>query len=257
MELGDRRIIVTGGARGIGAATARAYVAAGARVAVLDILDEAGEALVNALNRAGPGSARYHHCDIAHRPEVDRIFDAVVAEFGGLDVLANIAGVERHTPAEAITDSEWDLIFDVNVRGTLLTNQAAYRHMKDRGGRILNFGSDAGLVPYVNGAHYSAAKGAVFSWTRTIAHEWGRHGVTANALVPALWTPMYEEHRATFDAEQLAAHDAMMAGLIPVGGKLGDPDTDFAPFMVFMAGEGARFINGQILSVNGGLNTVR
>ena len=257
MELHGKNIIVTGGARGIGAATARAYVGAGARVAVLDNLDEAGEALVHALNRQGPGTARYCHCDIARREDVDQTVDALVAEFGGLDVLANIAGVERHTPAEALTDDEWNLIFDVNVRGTLLTNQAAYRHMKGRGGRILNFGSDAGLVPYVNGAHYAAAKGAVFSWTRTIAHEWGRHGVTANALVPALWTPMYDEHRATFNAEQLAAHDAMMAGLIPVGGKLGDPDRDFAPLMVFLAGEGARFINGQILSVNGGLNTVR
>src|SRR5690606_17216006 len=134
---------------GIGAATARAYVAAGARGAVLDILDEAGDALVNALNRAGPGSARYHHCDIAQRPEVDRIFDAVVAEFGGLDGLANIAGVERHTPAEAITDSEWDLIFDVNVRGTLLTNQAAYRRMMARGGRMRKLAADGGPVASV------------------------------------------------------------------------------------------------------------
>lgn len=257
MELQGKKIIVTGGSRGIGASTARAYAAHGAAVAIVDILDESGEKLASDINGRAQGSVAYYHCNIADRAAVNSTFDRIVADLGGLDVLANIAGVERHTAAEAITDSEWDLIFDVNVRGTMLTNQAAYRHMKEKGGRILNFGSDAGLVPYVDGAHYSAAKGAVISWTRTIAHEWGRHGVTANTLVPALWTPMYEEHRNIFSAEELAAHDAMMAGLVPVGGKLGDPDRDFAPVMIFLAGEGARFINGQIISVNGGLNTVR
>ena len=257
MDLQGKKIIVTGASRGIGASAARAYIAHGAAVALVDVLDDAGEALAAELNQTAAGKASYHHYNIAERGEVESTFARIVDELGGLDVLANIAGVERHTAAEDITDAEWDLIFDVNVRGTMLTNQAAYRHMKDKGGRILNFGSDAGLVPYVNGAHYSAAKGAVISWTRTIAHEWGRHGVTANTLVPALWTPMYEEHRATFSAAELVAHDAMMAGLVPVGGKLGDPDRDFAPVMVFLAGEGARFINGQIISVNGGLNTVR
>ena len=250
-------LVVTGGSRGIGASSARAFAAHGAAVAIVDVLDDAGAALAAEINDRDQGKARYYHCDIADRGAVDRVFGEAVAELGGLDTLANVAGVERFVAAESITDDEWNLIFDVNVRGTMLTNQAAYRCMKGRGGRILNFGSDAGLLPYPNGAHYSAAKGAVFSWTRTIAHEWGRHGVTANTLVPALWTPMYDEHRATMGGDELVAHDAMMKGLIPVGGRLGDPDGDFAPVMVFLAGDGARFINGQIISVNGGMNSVR
>ena len=256
MTLNDKKIIVTGGAKGIGAATVRAYAEQGARVAILDVLDDQARQLADDLQKAD-GDVAFFHCDVARRDQVDTAFDRAVERMGGLDVMANIAGVERFSPAEAIDDEQWDFLFDINVRGTMLTNQAAFRFMRDRGGRIMNFGSDAALVPYPNGAHYSASKGAVTSWTRTIASEWGRYGITANTLVPAMWTPMYDDHRAPMGAEELASHDAMMAGLVPLGGKLGNPETDFAPVMVFLAGEGARFITGQIISVNGGLNSVR
>src|SRR3546814_8863599 len=86
--------------------------------------------------------------------------------------------------------------------------------MREQGGRILNFGSDAGLLAYPSAAHYSASKGAVTSWTRSIAASWGRYGITANTIVPAMWTPMYDEHRAQFTAEELVAHDAAMAQMI-------------------------------------------
>jgi NAD(P)-dependent dehydrogenase (short-subunit alcohol dehydrogenase family) len=258
MQLEGRRIVVTGGARGIGAAIVRAYAAEGAQLTVLDVLDEPGEALVRAVTDAGPGSAAYVHCDISRRAEVIAAVDEAARRCGGLDVLANIAGVERSSPAESITDDEWDLIFAVNVRGTMLTNQAAFPHLVAAGGgRVINVGSDAGLVPFPNGAHYAASKSAVHAWTRTIAAEWGRHGITANCVIPAMWTPMYEAHRAEMSPDELAAHDAMMARLIPLGGRLGDPDQDLAPLLVFLAGPGARFITGQLLSVNGGLGNVR
>src|SRR5213593_4151898 len=147
MLLRDRRIIVTGGASGIAAATVRAYAREGARVAA----------------QAGPG-VTYYHCDISRRVEVDDVFARAAAAMGGLDVLANVAGVERGTPAEDIPDAEWDLVFAVNVKGTLYTNQAAFRHMKGRGGRIINFGSGAGIRGQRGSAHYSAAKGAVMAW---------------------------------------------------------------------------------------------
>src|SRR5439155_5209983 len=124
-------------------------------------------------------------------------FADVVQTFGGLDVLANIAGVESAARAAEITDEAWDRVFAVNVKGTLYTNQAAYRAMRAAGsGRIVNVGSDAGLIPSPHLAAYSASKGAVISWTRTIASEWGADGITANTLIPAMWTPMYEESRA-------------------------------------------------------------
>jgi 3-oxoacyl-[acyl-carrier protein] reductase len=130
MQLSGRRVIVTGGARGIGAASVRAFAAEGATVASLDVLDDAGRQVAAEADEKGPGTARYRHCDIANRQQVDEAFDEVVTAFGGLDVLANIAGIEGMAPAAEITDEEWDRVFAVNVKGTLYTNQAAYRAMR-------------------------------------------------------------------------------------------------------------------------------
>ncbi len=249
MQLHERRIVVTGGASGIGAAAVRAYVRAGARVAALDINDDAGQRVVE---DAG-ANARYYHCDIAQRAQVERVFDAAAAWLGGLDVMANVAGVERGTPAESIPDDEWDLIFDVHVKGTLYTNQAAFRHLKEHGGRIINFGSGAGIRGQRGSAHYSAAKGAVMAWTRTVAQEWGKYNITVNSVAPAIWTPMYDAHRARMSDQERTIHDMAMQHVIPLGGKLGDPDRDMAPVMVFLASEASGFVTGQVFCVDGGM----
>lgn len=249
MRLHDRRIIVTGGASGIGAATVRAYAREGARVASLDVDDDGGRRVAA---DAG-GHVAYHHCDVSRRHEVDDVFGRAVAALGGLDVLAHVAGVERGTPADAIPDEEWELVFDVNVKGTLYTNQAACRHMRAAGGRIINFGSGAGIRGQRGSAHYSAAKAAVMSWTRTVAQEWACHGITVNAVVPAIWTPMYDAHRARMSEQERTIHDLAMRHVIPLGGRLGDPDRDLAPVMVFLAGDDCRFITGQAIAVDGGM----
>lgn len=253
MTLQSHRIIVTGSARGIGASTLRAMVAAGAAVVGIDVNDDDGVRLAGEAQTAGPGRAQYLHADVRDRAAVQAAFDAAVAWLGGLDALVNVAGVERACPAEDIADADWDLMFDVNARGTLLTNQAAFAHLRERGGRILNFASAAGVMGLPGCAHYSAAKAAVLGWTRTAAKEWARHSITVNAIAPGMWTPMYEAHRARMSAEALQAHDALMAQAIPLGGRLGDPDRDLAPVLVFLVGEGARFITGQTLAVDGGL----
>jgi NAD(P)-dependent dehydrogenase (short-subunit alcohol dehydrogenase family) len=250
-NLQGKRVIVTGSARGIGASAVRALVAAGARVAAFDVNDDAGRAA--AADSGTPEQARYFRCDVSQRSEVDAAVAAAVAWMGGLDGLVNIAGVERAAPAESIAEADWDLMFDVNARGTLNTNQAAFPHLRVRGGRILNFASAAGVMGLPGCAHYSAAKAAVLGWTRTVAKEWARHNITVNALAPGMWTPMYEAHRTRMNAEELKAHDAMMARQIPLGGRLGDPDRDMAPVLVFLLSEGARFITGQTLAVDGGL----
>jgi len=247
--LRDRRIIVTGGASGIAAATVRAYAREGARVASLDVNDEGGRRVAA---EAGP-AVTYYHCDVARRAEVDDVFARAVAAMGGLDVLVSVAGVERGTPAEDIPDAEWDLVFAVNVKGTLYTNQAAFRYMKERGGRIINFGSGAGIRGQRGSAHYSAAKGAVMAWTRTVAQEWARYGITVNSIVPAIWTPMYEAYRQRMSEQERAIHDLAMQHVIPLGGRLGDPERDIAPVMVFLAGDGARFITGQVFAIDGGM----
>lgn len=240
---------MTGGASGIAAAAVRAYAREGARVVSLDVNDAEGRRVAAAAGER----VQYRHCDIADRAEVFQVFDEVAADLGGLDVLANVAGVERRTPAEDIPDAEWDLIFDVNVKGTLYTNQAAFRHMQGRGGRIINFGSGAGIRGQAGSAHYSASKGAVMAWTRTVAQEWGKHNITVNSVVPAIWTPMYDAWRTRMSEGERAMHDMAMQHVIPLGGRLGDPDGDMAPVMVFLASDAARFMTGQAIAVDGGM----
>ena len=249
MMLQDKRAIVTGGASGIGAATVRAYVREGARVVALDVDDAGGERV---CADAG-GAASYLHCDVADRGQVFAAVDRAVAALGGLDVLANVAGVERRTPAEDIPDDEWDLVFSVNVKGTLYTNQAAFRHLRDGGGRIINFGSGAGIRGQAGSAHYSASKGAVMAWTRTVAQEWAKYGITVNSVVPAIWTPMYDAFRARMSDQERMIHDMAMRHVVPLGGKPGDPDGDMAPVMVFLAGDASHFMTGQCFAVDGGM----
>jgi NAD(P)-dependent dehydrogenase (short-subunit alcohol dehydrogenase family) len=248
-----KRILVTGGARGIGEAAVRVFAQQGARVAVFDVLDDLGQRIADEAGTEGSGQVVYRHVDVRDRAQVFSGVAWAVDQLGGLDVVMNIAGV----PLEDIAEVDLDLILGVNVKGTFFVCQAAFPHLRGSGGSIVNVGSDAALMPFPMGAQYSAAKGAIHALSRTAAAEWGRHGVRVNTVIPAMWTPMYDAHRASFDEEQLAAHDAQMAALIPLGGRLGDPTRDFAPLLVFLASDGARFITGQILSANGGLGQVR
>jgi NAD(P)-dependent dehydrogenase (short-subunit alcohol dehydrogenase family) len=243
------RALVTGGANGIGAATVRAFVLEGARVVSVDIDDERGGKVAAEAGEA----ASFLHCDCRDRGEVDRVFAAAAGALGGLDVVVNTAGIEAAMAAEEITDEEWDRVFDIHAKGTLYTNQAAFRHLREGGGRIINFGSGAGVRGQRGSAHYSAAKAAVMGWTRTVAQEWGRYGITVNAVVPAAWTGQYEDHRARMSPEDLAAHDAMMQRTVPLGGRLGDADRDIAPVVVFLASEASHFMTGQTVSVDGGM----
>jgi NAD(P)-dependent dehydrogenase (short-subunit alcohol dehydrogenase family) len=165
MDLEGKRIIITGAARGRGAATVRAYIKAGATVTAMDITDEVGQEVVAASNAEGPGPATYRHVDVADRASVDHAFGAAAEEMGGLDVLAHPAAIQRSGSSEDVTAEDWDAMFAINVRGTMLTNQAALKAMRKggNGGSIINFGSISGLRPEPTAAAYSASKGAVHS----------------------------------------------------------------------------------------------
>lgn len=256
MALGNKKIIVTGAAQGIGASALRAYVAAGAEVVAMDVDTAQGEAMVAKANAAGPGSASFISCDVGDRAQVDVAFDAAVTKMGRLDVLAHIAGVHRHAPTHEVPDETLAWLFNVNVNGTIYTNGAAYRHMP-HGGAIINFGSESGLTAEINNAVYGASKAAVHTWTRSVAREWGARGIRINAVLPYIVTPMYERFREALSPEDLAAHDKATAEQIPLGGKFGDADVDLAPVLVFLAGDGSRFITGQLIPVDGGLISVR
>jgi NAD(P)-dependent dehydrogenase (short-subunit alcohol dehydrogenase family) len=252
-QLAGKRIIVVGGASGMGAASVRAYAREGAAVALLDVDREAGERLAH-----DTADATFVHCDVSRKDVVDASFVAAVGELGGLDVLAVAAGVWGGGPAAALAPDEFARILGVNLYGTIFANQAAFEPMRrSGGGSIINFASSAGLDGNAGAGAYSASKGGVLAWTRVIATEWGRHGIRANAVAPAIVTPMYERSKASLREDERAARDADLARRILLGDTLGDADRDFAPVMVFLASDAARFMTGQTIAVDGGLVFVR
>jgi NAD(P)-dependent dehydrogenase (short-subunit alcohol dehydrogenase family) len=250
MQLTGRRYIVTGAGRGIGLAVADAFLAEGASVAMID------RSFSPEQGRHGQSRSTYI-CDISQRVAVEATFREATSKLGGLDGLVNAAGVERRSLAEDIDDAEWDEVVNVNLRGTFLTNQIAFSYLREKGGRIVNFGSDSGLIPHPGGAHYAASKGGVIAWTRSIAAEWGKYGITANTVLPAMKTPMYEEHRQRFSRDEIKRFDESIAARLPIGGQLGDPALDLAPVLVFLVSDASHFITGQLISVTGGLGNTR
>ncbi len=242
-QLEGKRILVTGGAAGIGAAVVAGYVAEGAKVAAADLQFEDGVSSEGVIQRK---------LDVSDRAAVSKVFDEAVAELGGLDVLVNVAGIERGGPSEAIPDADWNAVFAVNAKGTMNTNSAAFKHLKDRGGVIINFGSRSGIVGVPQQAAYSASKAAVHAWTRAVAQEWAPYNIRVNAVAPAMWTGMYDAYRKRLSEKELAEHDAFMAAQIPLGGKLGDPVKDLVPVLVFLAGDGSHFMSGQYFPIDGG-----
>jgi NAD(P)-dependent dehydrogenase (short-subunit alcohol dehydrogenase family) len=254
---GFGRVIVTGGASGMGWGIVRAFAAEGRSVVSLDVADEAGREIAEKATADGPGRVDYLHCDVADKASVDGAFAKAAELLGGLDVLVHAAGIAPGSPAERIDVAEWDRVLEINTRGTFLTNVAAYELLKDTGGRIVNFGSGAGAKGYPGKAHYAASKGAVLAWTRSVAKEWGHTGITVNALAPGISTPMYAKTRASMTPEQLAKHDEDMARNMSLDGRLGDVDRDLVPVVSFLAGPGSRFITGQTIAIDGGMLMVR
>lgn len=240
-----RRVLVTGAATGIGAAAVSTFVEAGAQV-------------VATYHRTPPPrdltrQCFWLRCDARDPDAVDAAFDQVVGELGGLDVLIAAAGVWRPSTPEALEPSELLEMLDSNLRTTVLTNQAAFRRMREGGGQIVNLGSTEGVKGNPLAPHYAAAKAAVHAWTRSAASAWGRHGVSVNAVAPAVATPGAERLMEHLGPERASAFAEQLKAMIPLGGALGDPREDLAPVLVFLGSPAARFITGQLIGVNGGL----
>lgn len=241
-RLDGKRVIVTGGAGGIGNAAVRVFVEQGARVACTYHSDEPDV----------PDGVVVRRCDVSDKADLDATFDAFVDELGGLDALVHAAGVHGACPAHEITEELWDRTFELNAKATLLTNQAAFRHLRENGGSIVNMGSCEGVRGFAGNAAYAATRGAVMSFTRSIALEWGRHGVRANCVAPVIHTRLAQRVRDVLDDAALAAMDARLREAIPLGGKMGDPVQDLAPVLAFLVSDSSRFITGQTIAVDGG-----
>jgi 3-oxoacyl-[acyl-carrier protein] reductase len=248
-ESQDRTAIVTGGARGIGAGVARRLAADGFAVAVLD-LDAAGaEATAGSVAEAG-GRALGLAADVSDAAAVEAAVGQVTAGLGAPTVLVNNAGVTRDNLLFKLTEADWDTVMDVHLRGAFLMSRAVQRHMVDAGwGRIVNLSSTSALGNRGQ-ANYATAKAGLQGFTKTLAIELGRFGVTVNAIGPGFIQT--EMTRATAERIGVPFDDfvAAAAAQIPVG-RVGQPE-DIADLVSYLVSDGAGFVSGQVIYAAGG-----
>jgi 3-oxoacyl-[acyl-carrier protein] reductase len=248
-QVPGRVAIVTGAARGIGAATARRLATDGLAVAVLDLKEADGAATVDAITAAG-GRGLAVGADVSDSDQVAAAVERVASELGPPAVLVNNAGVLRDNLLFKMTDTDWDTVLGVHLRGAFLMSRASQKYMVDqRFGRIISLSSSSALGNRGQ-ANYSAAKAGLQGFTKTLAIELGQFGITVNAVAPGfIATDMTASTAArvgmSFEDFQQAA-----ASRIPVR-RVGQPE-DVAHVISFLAGEGASFVSGQVIYVAGG-----
>jgi 3-oxoacyl-[acyl-carrier protein] reductase len=245
----QRVAVVTGGARGIGAAAAQRLAADGLAVAVLDLKEGDCGATVDAITSAG-GRALAVGADVSQADQVEAAVTKIAAELGPPAVLVNNAGVLRDNLLFKMTEDDWDTVLGVHLRGAFLMSRACQKHMVEhRFGRIINLSSSSALGNRGQ-SNYSAAKAGMQGFTKTLAIELGQFGITANAIAPGfIATDMTAATAARvgmdFDDFQKAA-----ASQIPVR-RVGQPE-DVAHTVSYLASEGAGYVSGQVIYVAGG-----
>ena len=249
-DMSGKVTAITGGARGIGAQTARTLAAAGSAIAVLDILTESGEQLVAQINEAG-GKAAFWKLDVTQEEDVQRVFGEIGARFGRLDVLVNNAGIEGvNLPTHEMTLQQWQKVIDVNVTGVFLcTKYAIPRLIAAGGGSIVNLSSMYGLVGGPDVPAYHASKGAVRLMAKTEAMLYATQNIRANSVHPGfIRTPLLEEAFAKLgDPEQIFEH---MKTLVPLA-RIGDPQ-DIAAGILYLVSPAGRYVTGTELVIDGG-----
>jgi 3-oxoacyl-[acyl-carrier protein] reductase len=246
MDLGlkGKVAIVTGSARGLGAATARRLAEEGAHVVITDILREQAQATAEALKAAGLSA----HCvvaDVTKAADIQRLVDETVATFGGVHVLVNNAGFPRDKYLVKMSEEDWDLVLGVMLKGAFLATRAVMPKMIEQGwGRVINISSRAylGNPTQVN---YSAAKAGLIGMAKALALEEGRYGVTVNCVAPGFMETEMVQALPTYETIKERAIQAQ-----PIK-RVGRPD-DIANAVAFLASDAAGFITGEVLHVTGG-----
>jgi len=250
MSEGTARVaIVTGAARGIGAATALRLAQDGFAVAVLDLDEAAGKGTVESIEAAG-GRALAVGADVSDAEQVEAAVSRIAAELGAPTVLVNNAGVIRDNMLFKMTDADWDLVMNVHLRGAFLMTRAVQKYMTEATwGRIVNLSSTSALGNRGQ-VNYSTAKAGLQGFTKTLAIELGKFGVTANAIAPGFIQT--EMTKATAERMGIPFEDFVKgaASQIPVA-RVGQPE-DIAHLVSFFVGEGAGFISGQVVYAAGG-----
>jgi 3-oxoacyl-[acyl-carrier protein] reductase len=243
--LREQVALVTGGSRGIGRAAAELFAAAGVKVAITyKSRKPEADHFVEEVSRAG-GKALAVQADFADSATPAVAVEAVVKEWGRLDILINNAGLTRDTLVMRMSEADWDIVLQTNLKAAFLASKAALRPMlKQKYGRIVNVSSLAGVVGNAGQANYSASKAGLIGLTRSLAKEVGSRNITVNAVAPGF---IETELTSSLPAELLER--ARQAAAIP---RIGTP-ADVAPAIVFLASPQAAYITGQVLGIDGGL----
>ena len=249
-RLQGKTAIVTGGGGGIGGATCRRFAREGAQVAVFDLnLESAGKVAADIV--AAGGKAQAFRCDITNRVEVDTAVAAAVAAFGPIDVLVNNAGWDVFKPFLKTEPAQWEKLIAINLVGALNMHHAVLPAMvARRAGRVVNIASDAARVGSSGEAVYAACKGGIVSFSKTLAREHARHGITVNVVCPGPTdTALFEDYKqGAGNPEKLVE---AFTRSIPLG-RIGQPD-DLPGAVLFFASDDAAYVTGQVISVSGGL----
>ena len=240
-SLAGRTAVVTGAARGIGAATAAMFVEAGASVALVDRDADAVHATASAL---GDKAAAWP-ADVRDTPAITKLMAEVAARFGRLDILVNNAGIVRDARLESVTEADWDDTLAVNLHGVMACTRAAVPYMRAQGhGRILSATSVAARMGNFGQTAYVAAKAGVIGMTRVWARELARHGITANAVAPGFIDTDMVRGVPAHVVEAMIARTAVL--------RMGRAE-EVAAVYLFLASDAASFVNGAVVGVDGGL----
>ncbi|NUU65955.1 3-oxoacyl-ACP reductase FabG [Enterobacteriaceae bacterium BIT-l23] len=242
MKLANKTAIVTGAGRGIGLGIAQVLAREGARVVIADIGDQ-GERAADTLRSAGH-EALFIACNIADPAQVEALFARAQEWAGGINILVNNAGINRDAMLHKLSEADWDMVIDINLKGTFLCMQQAARLMREAGGgRIINIAS-ASWLGNVGQSNYAASKAGVVGLTKTACRELAKKGVTVNAICPGF-----------IDTEMTRGVPEkvwdLMISKIPAG-YAGDA-ADVGECVAFLASDGARYINGEVINVGGGM----
>ena len=246
MRLAGKVALISGGARGMGAAEARLFCQEGAAVVIGDVLDDDGRAIEAEITGKG-GRIAYVHLDVTSEADWQRAVELAVSRFGPLTVLVNNAGISAHGRVEDTTEEAWDRVMDVNAKGVFLGTKAAIPAMRRAGGgSIINISSQLGLVgTEMSSPQYPASKGAVRLLTKVTALQYAKEKIRVNSVHPGpIVTPMTERRRAD------PAQQAVMISRIPLG-RYGEPD-EVAYGVLYLASDESSFVTGSELVIDGG-----